>query len=69
MNDEPPIELASRCMRVSRAVSIHLYDPPTLEMVTIRYFDAVFCSLTGKKGAWGECGVPSSFLPLSLQLK
>lgn len=56
MNDEPPIYLAARCIRASRVVSIDLYDPPTLDMVIIRYFDSVFYSLTGKKGSWGASG-------------
>ena len=54
VNDEPPIALASRCMRASRIVSVDLYDPPSVDMITIRYFDSVFYSLTGKKGGWGE---------------
>ena len=52
--DEAPIDIATRCMRASRAVSIALYDPPSLVMITIRYFDSVFASLTGQPGAWGK---------------
>lgn len=54
VNDEPPISLASRCMKASRLISIDLYDPPSVEIITIRYFDSVFYSLTGRKGGWGE---------------
>ena len=60
--DEAPIDIATRCIRASRAVSVTLYDPPSLVMITIRYFDSVFASLTGQPGAWGEYASPTSEL-------
>ena len=40
-------------MAASRSVSTRLYDPPSLAIVVIRYFDSVFFSLTNQPGAWG----------------
>lgn len=61
--DEAPIDIATRCIRASRAVSVMLYDPPSLAMIIRCYFDSVFSSLTGQPGAWGET---LRYLPISL---
>lgn len=49
-----PLDMASRCSRASRSISIGLYDPPSLEMVTVRYLDGVYHSLCGSTGLQSE---------------
>lgn len=60
-NREDIADKADQCYRLSRSTSIHLYDPPTVTLVTVRYLDAVYNFMTGKKGAWGESAVTHLF--------
>lgn len=56
--DQIPIEaesisgLAHRCHRTSRLVCLDHYDPPSLELVVLRFYDAVFNFCANKTGAW-----------------
>lgn len=47
-------DLGRACYRLSRDTLQDLYDPPADILVTIRYFDAVFNFMTGKRAVWGE---------------
>jgi hypothetical protein len=52
--DVSPLDMAARCWRASRSISIGLYDAPSLEMVTVRYLDGVYHSLCGNVGLQSE---------------
>ena len=57
--DQIPVEaesisaLAHRCHRTSRLVCLDHYDPPCLELVVLRFYDAVFNFCANRTGAWG----------------
>ena len=58
--DQIPVEaesisaLAHRCHRTSRLVCLDHYDPPCLELVVLRFYDAVFNFCANRTGAWGR---------------
>lgn len=51
------MELANKCMRASRTVSVHAYDPPSVELLTIRLYDSAFCGVTDKKSGSGQSSI------------
>ncbi|KNX49904.2 hypothetical protein CNBG_9472 [Cryptococcus deuterogattii R265] len=58
INSCPGREMADRCYQASRLVSLNTYDPPTIEMVILRFLDSVYHIVSGRLGAhaasWGE---------------
>jgi hypothetical protein len=48
------LDIADQCLKLSRISAQDHYDPPTDTLVIIRYLNAVFNFMTGRKGAWGE---------------
>ncbi|WVQ92256.1 hypothetical protein IAS59_006065 [Cryptococcus gattii] len=58
INSCPGRELAGHCYQASRFVSLNTYDPPTIEMVILRFLDSVYHIVSGRLGAhaasWGE---------------
>lgn len=45
--------MADRCYQASRLVSLNTYDPPTIEMVILRFLDSVYHIVSGRLGAHG----------------
>ncbi len=43
-------DLAQRCHLASRAISVNMYDPPSLEMVVIRYNDSIYHLVSANPG-------------------
>ena len=38
-------------------MSLFLYDPPSVEMIILRFYDSAFNTLMGRRGASGRSGV------------
>ncbi|EAL20596.1 hypothetical protein CNBE5160 [Cryptococcus deneoformans B-3501A] len=51
INNCPGREVADRCYHVSRLVSLNTYEPPTIEMVILRFLDSVYHIVSGRLGA------------------
>ncbi|KIR51744.1 hypothetical protein I315_05691 [Cryptococcus gattii Ru294] len=51
INSCPGRELAGHCYQASRLVSLNTYDPPTIEMVILRFLDSVYHIVSGRLGA------------------
>lgn len=45
--------MADCCYQASRIVSLNTYDPPTIEMVILRFLDSVYHIVSGRLGAHG----------------
>ncbi|OWZ50587.1 hypothetical protein C368_06732 [Cryptococcus neoformans 125.91] len=58
INSCPGREMADCCYQASRIVSLNTYDPPTIEMVILRFLDSVYHIVSDRLGAhaasWGE---------------
>lgn len=51
---EPCLTTAQKCYRASRILTIDHYDQPSVELITLRYFDCVYSFLTKQTVQAGE---------------